>query len=135
MVARAMRQLFPKIKNLHLVGSRLRRKVGRDLDFVAVTRDLEDMPGRNITTSVGDLKINLFFSLPQEVQTHILEFGLGRDIMRWKRAAIAKGYKLNRYGLFEKKTSRKVTGDMRKIAKLLGMPLKSHLVWTLKQPY
>ena len=131
-VAKSIRGAFPKIKALHLVGSRLRHRYGRDLDFVAVVDDLGDVPGRALTLQAGDTKINLFVSLPEEVETHILEFGLGFDIMRWKRAAIQKGLKLNRYGLW--KNGVKVTGSMRKIAQLLGMPLKSHLVFSLRNP-
>lgn len=132
LAAKAVKNLFPMIRSLHLVGSRLRHKVGRDLDFVAVVENEKAMPTRNLTTTVGPMKINVFFSLPSEVDTHILEFGLGFDIMRWKRAAIAKGFKLNRYGLWKK--GMKVTGSMRKIAALIGMPLKPHLVYSLKHP-
>jgi DNA polymerase/3'-5' exonuclease PolX len=132
LVAKAVKNLFPTIKKLHLVGSRLRHKVGRDLDFVAVVDDEKSMPTRNVTTTIGSMKLNVFFSLPSEVETHILEFGLGFDIMRWKRAAIKKGFKLNRYGLWKKGI--KVTGSMRRIATLIGMPLKPHLVYSLKHP-
>lgn len=131
-VAKALRRMFPKIQKLHLVGSRIRHAYARDLDFVAVVRDLRDMPGRNVTLKIGNLTVNLFASLPDEVETHILEFGLGADIMRWKRAAKRKGFKLNRYGLWRKGV--KVSGKMAEIAALIGMPLKPFLVDTLRNP-
>lgn len=131
--AQSIRKIFPQIQRLHLVGSRLRHKYGRDLDFVAVVDSVGDMPSRNILDlSYGGFKINLFFATPEEAETTILEFGLGFDIMRWKRAAIAKGLKLNRFGLW--KDSRVVTRKMAEIAAVLGMPLKPFLVMTLRNP-
>lgn len=131
--ARAIHRLFPKIKRLHLVGSRLRHKYGRDIEFVAVVDRPEDMPGRNvINLKVGNMKVDLFFATAEEAEPTILEFGLGRDIMRWKRAAIAKGLKLNRYGLWN--GSVRVTNRMDEIAAILGMELKPHLVFSLKNP-
>ena len=132
-VASAVKKLFPGIRRLHLVGSRLRHKYGRDLDFVAVVDDLADVPTRNILDiTIGTLKVNLFAALPREVEASILEFGLGADIMRWKRAAIRKGLKLNRYGLW--KGERLVAYRMAEIAAILGMPLKPELVYTLENP-
>jgi hypothetical protein len=131
--AQAIKKMFPTVRRLYLVGSRLRHKYGRDLEFVAEVDRLEDMPGRNVIgLYFGTLKVDLFFSLPDEVDTHILEFGLGRDIMRWKRTAIRKGLKLNRFGLW--KGPRKITGDMKKIAAILGLPLKPHLVFSRQNP-
>lgn len=132
--ARAIKRAFPQIARLHLVGSRLRRKVGRDIDFVAVVEREEDLPGRNLTDiRFGNWAINLFFSLPGEVESHILEFGLGLDIQRWKRIAKEKGLKLNRFGLW--KNSALVSNSMKEIASILGLPLKPHLVWSLENPF
>jgi len=130
--AKAIKDLHPKIKQLHLVGSRLRHKYGRDLDFVAVTDDLA-LFGRNATLRVGDFKVNLFFASTKNVEATILEFGLGLDIMRWKRKAIERGYRLNRYGLWHGKVF--VSAEMGRIAALLELPLKPFLVYTLKHPY
>lgn len=131
--ARAMRKAFPQIRRLHLVGSRLRHKYGRDIEFVAVVDRESQMPGRNVIgLRFGNFKIDLFFATPEDVEPTILEFGLGRDIMRWKRAAKAKGLKLNRFGLW--KGPKRVTNRMKEIATILGMPLKSHLVFTLANP-
>jgi DNA polymerase/3'-5' exonuclease PolX len=130
--AKAIKALHPGIKDLHLVGSRLRHRYGRDLDFVAVT-DQPAVTGRNATLRVGDFKVNLFFADKDNVESAILEFGLGLDILRWKRKAIDRGYRLNRYGLWKGKVL--VSSEMGKIAALLGLPLKPQLVYTLKHPY
>jgi hypothetical protein len=66
------------------------------------------------------------------MEAAILEFGLGLDIIRWKRAAISMGYQLNRYGLWRGKVL--VTQKMAQISSILGLPLKPHLVYTLKNP-
>src|SRR3990172_605540 len=132
--AERLKGLFPQILRLHLVGSRLRHRYGRDLEFVAVVENEQNMPGRNLVNAIDSkLKVDLFFSLPEEIETHILEFGLGFDIMRWKKTAIKKGYKLNRYGLFKKGLL--VSRKMAEIAQLIGMPLKPHLVASLENPY
>lgn len=132
-LARKVTREFPQIQRLHLVGSRLRHRYGRDVEFVAVVDDEREMPARNIVNALdGPVKVDLFFSLPDEVETHILEFGLGFDIMRWKRAAISKGYKLTRYGLW--KGPMRVSNKMAEISALIGMPLKPHLVWSLENP-
>lgn len=132
--AKTTHKMFPQVQELHLVGSRLRHKYGRDLEFVAVVEDEADMPARNMVDALktDGFDVDLFFSLPDEVEMHILEFGLGFDIMRWKRAAMAKGYHMNRYGLWRGKHL--VTQKMAEVAKLLGMPLKPFLVATLNNP-
>lgn len=128
-----VRKMFPQIESLHLVGSRLRHREARDIEFVAVVPNEADMPARNLIDILGrEPDVDLFFSLPDELETHILEFGLGFDIMRWKRAAIAKGYKLNRYGLW--KSGARVSNKMAQISAIVGLPLKPHLVWSLENP-
>lgn len=134
LTARAMKLMFPQIEALHLVGSRLRRKVGRDLDFVAVVDDVRNMPARNLTDlEFGGRMVNLFFATPDEVEPSILEFGLGADDIRWKKAAKAKGFRLNRFGLW--KGPRRLSNRMAEIAKILGMPLKPFLVLSLENPF
>jgi DNA polymerase/3'-5' exonuclease PolX len=130
--AKAIKDLNPDITALHLVGSRLRHKYGRDLDFVAVTSD-ENRVGMNATMRVGNISVNLFYADKNTVQTSILEFGLGLDIIRWKKAAIKAGYHLNRYGLW--KGNVLVSQSMREIAFLIGMSMKPHLVFSLENPY
>jgi len=145
-----VRALFPQVERLHLVGSRLRHRYARDLEFVAVVKDERNLPGRTLVNIFGrppdkeiakmspariealPLKIDLFFALPEEVEATILEFGLGLDNIRWKKQAIKKGLKLTRYGLF--KGSKLVTRKMEEIAALIGIPLKPHLVHSLKNP-
>ena len=127
--AKIIKELHPSIKRLHLVGSRLRHKYARDLDFVAVGKGLS---GRNLTLKVGNLSVNLFGSDPEDVEPAILEFGLGFDIMRWKRKAISMGYHLNRYGLWSGNIL--ISQKMSKIASILDLPLKPHLVYTLRNP-
>lgn len=127
--AKVLKEMFPSIKRLHLVGSRLRHKYGRDLDFVAVGNGLE---GHNWTVKVGNLVINLFGASHKNVEPAILEFGLGMDIIRWKKKAASMGYQLNRYGLWRKKIL--VTAKMSEISSLLGLPLKPNLVYTLRNP-
>ena len=131
--AEAVKNIFPKVKRLHLVGSRLRHRYARDLDFVAVVSSLRDMPGRNVTLKIGPLGVNLFAALPEEVEPTILEYGLGLDIIRWKRKALSLGFVLNRFGLWRKGV--RVSNRMAEISAILGMPLKPHLVWSLKHPY
>lgn len=133
--AREVRQTYPQALRLHLVGSRLRHPEARDLEFVVVVSREEDMPSRNIIDAfrVDGFDVDLFFATPDEVETHIIEYGTGMDIVRYKRAAIQHGFKFNRYGLW--KNDRKVSGSMRDIARLIGMPLKPHLVWSLEHPF
>lgn len=143
-IANKIKSVFPQIERLHLVGSRLRHREARDIEFVAVVASLSDMPGRALVNvfdrptdklkpgNVYPPKVDLFFSLPEEVEPHIIEFGLGLDNIRWKKAAKKKGYKLTRYGLF--KGSVLVTQKMAQIAHLIGMPLKPHLVMSLENP-
>lgn len=131
--AKAARKLFPQIEDLYLVGSRLRHKYGRDIDFVAVVNRALDLPGRNITDlAIGRLGLNLFFALPDEVEPTVLEFGLGMDVTRWKRRAIEKGYKLNRFGLWSGPV--RVTNKLAEIAYLLDLQPKSFLFATLENP-
>jgi len=132
-VAADVKKRFPKFRRLHLVGSRLRHKYARDLDFVAVVEAHADAEPRNILdVTVGPIRVNLFVALPLEVEASILEFGLGADILRWKLSAVRKGLTLNRYGLWRK--GRIVTHRMAEIAAILGMPLKPELVYTLENP-
>jgi DNA polymerase/3'-5' exonuclease PolX len=144
-IADKIKAVFPQIIRLHLVGSRLRHRDARDVEFVAVTPSLTDMPGRSLVNifdrpadkeiksgKVYPPKVDLFFSLPEEVEAHIIELGLGLDNIRWKKAAKKKGYKLTRYGLF--KGSVLVAQKMAQIAHLIGMPLKPHLVMSLENP-
>lgn len=130
--AKAIRSLNPDIRALHLVGSRLRHRRGRDLDFVAVTTD-RDRVGMNATMRVGNLSVNIFYADKNTVQATILEFGLGLDIIRWKKAAIKQGYKLNRYGLW--KGNVLVTQSLMEIAYLVGMAVKHELLVSLENPY
>ena len=127
--ARTVKKAIPGIRRLHLVGSRLRHSYARDLDFVAVS---PQMAGRNTTIRIGTLTVNLFFSSPRDVEAAILEFGLGFDILRWKRKAKSLGYRLNRYGLWRGQVV--VTRKMAQIASLLDLPLRPFLVYTLKHP-
>lgn len=144
-IANRIKLVFPQIERLHLVGSRLRHREARDVEFVAVVPNLSDMPGRaliNIFDRPPDKglksgntylpKVDLFFSTPEEVEAHIIEFGLGLDNIRWKKAAKKKGYKLTRYGLFKGPVL--VTQKMVEIARLIGLPLKPHLVMSLENP-
>lgn len=145
-IAEKIRGIFPQIARLHLVGSRLRHREARDVEFVAVVEDPRNLIGRTIINVFDrpenkDIKpgktyppkVDLFFSLPNEVESHILEFGLGMDNVRWKKAAQKKGYRLTRYGLF--KGSILITQKMGEIAKLIGMKIKPSLVHSLKTPY
>lgn len=130
--ARTIKELYPKIEKLYLVGSRLRHREARDLDFVAASK-VEEVNGRNVTLRVGNMSVNLFFALSGEEEPTLLEFGLGLDIIRWKRQAIKLGFHLNRYGLWKGKAL--VSQKMVEIAQLIHMPLKSHLLFTLHHPF
>lgn len=144
-IANRIKSVFPQVERLHLVGSRLRHREARDVEFVAAVSSLNDMPGRaliNIFDRPPDKdikrgktyppKVDLFFATPEEVEAHIIEFGLGLDNIRWKKAAKKKGYKLTRYGLFKGPVL--VTQKMVEIARLIGMPLKPHLIMSLENP-
>lgn len=144
--AEKIKSIFPNIDRLHLVGSRLRHRDARDIEFVAVVEDPRNLIGRTIVNVFDrpddkDIKpgvsyppkVDLFFSLPSEVEAHILEFGLGLDNIHWKKAAQKKGYRLTRYGLF--KGSVLVTQKMAQIARLLRLKLKPRLVYSLENPY
>jgi len=133
--AREVQQTYPQALRLHLVGSRLRHPEARDLEFVVVVVQEEDMPARNVIDAlrVDGFDVDLFFATPDEVESHIIEYGTGMDIVRYKRAAIKRGYKLNRYGLW--KGGRKVSGSMQEIMRFIKMPLKPHLVWSLEHPF
>jgi len=129
-VAKSVKELY-RAKAVYLVGSRLRHKYGRDLDFVVATDD-PSFHGKNVTFKTGNLSVNLFFALTGEEEPAILEYGLGTDNLRWKAKAKSFGFRLGRYGLF--KGDRLITNKMAHIAKILGMPLKANLVWTLEHP-
>lgn len=133
-VADFLHDSFPQIRSLHLVGSRLRHREARDLDFVATVPSADELPdGRMKTLSFGPIpKINVWFALPDELEMHVLHFGLGLDSIRWKRRAMERGYHLNQYGLW--KGAKLVTQKMVKVAKLLDLPLKPFLVATVKNP-
>ena len=150
-IAGRVKRSFPQIVRLHLVGSRLRHRYARDIEFVAVVGNLEEMPGRTLVNVFGRPsdkevarmpsarvrsllpKVDLFFALPEEVEIALLEYGLGLDNIRWKKRARAKGMKLTRYGLY--KGSILVTRKMAEIAQLLGLPLKPHLALSLANPF
>ena len=150
-IAGRIKKAFPQIVRLHLVGSRLRHRYARDIEFVAVVEDLSEMPGRTLVNvfdrpSDKDVakmpsarirsllpKVDLFFALPEETQMALLEYGLGLDNIRWKKRARAKGMKLTRYGLY--KGSVLVTRKMAEVAQLLGLPLKPHLALSLANPF
>lgn len=133
-VASFLKNAFPQIERLHLVGSRLRHREARDLDFIAVVGRADELPdGRMKTLAFGPIpKINVWFALPEEAEMHILNFGLGLDDIRWKRRARELGYNLNQYGLW--RGARLVTQKMAEVAKILKLPLKPFLVATLKNP-
>jgi DNA polymerase/3'-5' exonuclease PolX len=134
-VAKYVKQLS-QAKRVYLVGSRSRHKYGRDLDLVVTVED-PALRGRNVTFKVvsappGTLSVNLFFALFGEEEPAILEYGLGADNRRWKAKAKAVGLRLNRYGLWRGKNL--ITNGMAEIARILDMPLKAHLVWSLEHP-
>lgn len=130
-VVRKVKKVYRSVSRLYLVGSRSRRREAMDLDFVAVVPEDRTLSRRNATLEAWNMKVNIFFSRPKEVDPHIIEYGLGMDIVRWKRAAIKLGMKLNRYGLHD---GSKVYRSMRVIASRLGMKLKSHLVQIKANP-
>ena len=133
--ARAIRKLYPNIRKLYLVGSRLRRPIGRDIEFVAEVPPSKPMPRRAIPNALpsAPFKVDVFFARPDEVDAHILQFGLGKDDIRWKRAAKARGLRLNRFGLW--RGSVRIAGGMEEIAVLLGMPMKPFLLWSKRNPF
>jgi len=131
-VAKRIKKLYPQVSKVYLVGSRSRRKIGNDLDFVATVRGSRRLPSRNATIKSDHMQVNIFFARPCELDTHLLEFGLGMDIIRWKKAAISRGLKLNRYGLWKGK--KLVSHNMAEIAAILGKELKRHLIETKANP-
>jgi DNA polymerase/3'-5' exonuclease PolX len=139
--ARVVKRLFPGIRKLYLVGASIRGKVGTDIDFVA-EMPTETKPDQVINVPllikvprrkrrVG-VEVDVFFASPQTVKTTVLHYGLGKDIIRWKKIARSKGYKLNRYGLW--KGMKRVTGSPTKIALILGTNLKPFIQATLDSP-
>ena len=133
--ARKVREMFPGISTLHLVGSRLRHVDARDIEFCAVVEDQASLPARTLVgaTTVGNVAVDLFFALPSEIQMTILEFGLGLANMTWKRDAIKLGYRLNRYGLW--RNGKLVTQNMWETARILGREVPSSLAFSLENPF
>ena len=149
--AKVVKKMFPSIRNLYLVGASIRGKTGSDIDFVAevpavtekqqkIVEKLEKdqviniplklpVPGRKNKITI---EMDVFFAYPDNVETTVLHYGLGKDIIRWKTIARDKGLKLNRYGLW--KGSKRLTGDPGKIATILGTKLKPFIYGTLDNP-
>lgn len=130
--AKLVKEAFPKTKRLHLVGSTLRHGKGDDMDFVAVVEEKLPDDKNIIGFKVGDTTSDIFFSLDATVESFIIEYGLGMDVIRWKTKAQKQGFKLNRYGLWDGATL--VTAKMVEIADKLALPLKEKLVWSLNNP-
>ena len=128
-VAKGIKRLY-RAKKVYLVGSRLRHKYGRDLDFTAEVDG--SLAGRNVTFKVGQLSVNVFFASHEDIEATTLEFSLGLDSIRWKRKARSMGLVLNRYGLWYKGT--RVTAKAKEIAAVLGMQLKPFVMATLENP-
>lgn len=128
-VAKAVKELY-RAKAVYLVGSRLRHKYGRDLDFTAEVN--KSMAGRNVTFKIGQLSVNVFFASSEDIEATTLEFSLGMDSIRWKKKARSMGFVLNRYGLWYKGV--RVTTKAKEIAAVLGMKLKPFVMTTLENP-
>lgn len=130
-----VKKAYPDIKRLHLAGSSLRHGAGEDIDFVAVVDVKETVnEGKNkIGFSLdGEMKSDIFFTTEATLETFLIEYGLGKDNIRWKMKAQKQGLKLNRYGLW--KGDELVTAKMAEIAKKLELPLKEHLTRSLEAP-
>ena len=149
--AKVVKKMFPSIRNLYLVGASIRGKTGSDIDFVAevpavtkrqqkIVEKLEKdqvinlplklpVPGRKNRVAI---ETDVFFAYPDNLETTVLHYGLGKDIIRWKTIARDKGLKLNRYGLW--KGSREVTGNVAEIAAILGTKLKPFIYGTMDNP-
>jgi len=139
--ARVVKRLFPGIRKLYLVGASIRGKVGTDIDFVA-EMPTETKPDQVINIPllikvprrkrrIG-VEVDVFFASPESVKATVLHYGLGKDIIRWKKIARSKGYKLNRRGLWKGK--KRITGSVVRIAKMLGTDLKPFILATLGNP-
>jgi len=127
-----VKKAYPKIKRLHLAGSSLRHGTGEDFDFVAVVDEKLPDDKNIIGFDLGGKLSDIFFTTEATVESFIIEYGLGMDVIRWKTKAQTLGFKLNRYGLWKGKDL--VTAKMAEIADKLGLPLKEHLVRSLNTP-
>ena len=129
-----IKKAYPDIKRLHLAGSSLRHGEGKDIDFVAVVDVKETVnEGKNkIGFDLGGMKSDIFFTTEATLETFLIEYGLGKDNIRWKMKAQKLGLKLNRYGLW--RDEELVTAKMAEIAKRLELPLKDHLTRSLETP-
>ena len=127
-----VKKAFPKIKRLHLAGSSLRHGSGDDIDFVAVVEEKLPKDKNIIGFDLGGKLSDIFFTTEATVESFIIEYGLGMDVIRWKTKAQSLGFKLNRYGLWKDKDL--VTTKMVEITDKLGLPLKEHLVRSLNSP-
>lgn len=127
-----VKKAFPKVKRLHLAGSSLRHGSGDDIDFVAVVEEKLPNEKNVIGFDLGGKLSDIFFTTEATVESFIIEYGLGMDVIRWKTKAQSLGLKLNRYGLWSGKEL--VTTKMVGITDKLGLPLKEKLVWSLNNP-
>jgi DNA polymerase/3'-5' exonuclease PolX len=127
-----VKKAFPKILRLHLVGSSLRHGEGKDIDFVAVVTEKGPTDKNIIGFDLGGMTSDIFTTPEATVESFILEYGLGKDNIRWKMKAQKLGLKMNRYGLWQGETL--VTAKMAEIAEKLGYPLKEHLTTSLRNP-
>lgn len=128
--------LKPVVSKIELVGSAARlHPIVNDIDIVATPKkDIKSfLESRKISVSSGkekavmftfkEVPINIWLTPAESFGATVLHFSSGKGIIQIKRLAIAKGLKLNRYGLF--KGSRRLAGeDYNEILRIVGTSTK-----------
>ena len=110
-------ELKPFCKKIKIVGSILRREnvVHRDIDIVLIPKDrikLEDFMKtkgkfiedgeRESTWKVARVKIELYYTIPEEWGAEVLAYSLEKGhAIGLRKLAKEKGFKLNNHGLWK----------------------------------
>ena len=119
-----------KFEKAEIVGSIIRAKFGqshpiiKDIDIVVLDTNNRFKGKRVIYTKYKNNIINLFIANTEdEYLTTRLHFIMGKGIIAWKSKAKQKGYKLTRYGLFDKNDNL-VSSNPKEIMNIIGINTK-----------
>ncbi len=137
---KVVRWLKPYSKKIEVVGS-IRRKEKKpiDIDIVLIPKNKEKLEefmrkkgkfmqggGKKSRWKVKGVKVELYYTTPESWGATLIayssKFGAGIGL---RVVARKKGFKLNQYGLFKRKTKKRIAGKTeRGIYKALGRPWK-----------
>lgn len=135
------KELKPYCKRIEVAGSIRRHKENpRDIDIIIISKDRKKLEefmskkgkfiqggGKKSRWKIQGIKVELYYTTPESWGATLLAYsskkgaGIGLRIV-----ARLKGFKLNQYGLFNKKTGKRIAGKTeREIYAALGRKWKS----------